>query len=107
MNPTLNTSAATEIAPWVARLARLGYSVKALLYITIGLIAAQAALGRGGRATDTWGALLVVHDVTFGRVMLLVSAAKGLLPRPSGRTARSRSGRRTPRIFKDFGGYRQ
>ena len=67
-----------DVAPWVERLARVGYAAKALLYITIGILAAQAAFGPGGRTTDTQGALRVVHDMTFGRVVLLVIAA-GLL----------------------------
>jgi hypothetical protein len=56
----------------------VGYAAKATLYITIGMLAAAAALGRGGRSTDTQGALSVVHRMTLGRVMLLVIAA-GLL----------------------------
>jgi len=64
-----------EVAPWVERLARVGYAAKALLYITIGILAAQAAFGPGGRTTDTQGALSAVHDLTFGRVVLLVIAA--------------------------------
>ena len=67
-----------EVAPWVARMARVGYAAKALLYITIGILAAQAAFGPGGGTTDTHGALRVVHDMTLGRVMLLVIAG-GLL----------------------------
>lgn len=67
-----------DVAPWVERLARVGYAAKALLYITIGILAAQAAFGPGGRTTDTQGALRVVHDMTFGRIVLLVIAA-GLL----------------------------
>ena len=35
-----------DVAPWVERLARVGYAAKALLYITIGILAAQAALAR-------------------------------------------------------------
>jgi hypothetical protein len=66
------------VAPWVERLARIGYAAKALLYITIGLLAAQAGMGRGGRTTDTHGALRTVHDAMFGRVVLLVVAV-GLL----------------------------
>jgi hypothetical protein len=66
------------VAPWVALFARVGYVAKALLYITIGILAAQAAFGPGGRTTDTQGALSFVHDLTFGRVILLVIAA-GLL----------------------------
>ena len=64
-----------DVAPWVERLARVGYVSKALLYITVGLVAAQAALGPGRGATDTHGALRLVHGMTFGRVILLVVAA--------------------------------
>ena len=64
-----------DVAPWVERLARVGYAAKALLYVTIGILAAQAAFGPGGRTTDTEGALRVVHDMSFGRVVLLVIAA--------------------------------
>lgn len=64
-----------DVAPWVERLARVGYVAKALLYITVGLVAARAAFAPGRRATDTQGALRLVHGMTFGRVMLLVIAA--------------------------------
>jgi hypothetical protein len=67
-----------DVAPWVERLARVGYAAKALLYITIGILAAQAAFGPGGRTTDTQGVLTAVHDMTFGRIVLLVITA-GLL----------------------------
>ena len=66
-----------EVAPWVARLARIGYAAKALLYMTVGYLAAEAALGAGGRVTDTQGALRVVHRSSGWPVMLLLAA--GLL----------------------------
>jgi hypothetical protein len=68
-------SSSTVVAPWVERLARVGYAAKALLYITIGLLAARAALSRGGRVTDTQGALQEVNGVAFGRAVLVVVAA--------------------------------
>lgn len=71
----MTTPTVRQAAPWVERFARLGYASKALLYITVGLLAAQAGLGRGGRAVDTQGALRVVHHATFGRVALIVMAA--------------------------------
>ncbi len=74
----MTTPSAGDAAPWVERLARIGYAAKAVLYITVGLFAAQAGLGRGGRTVDTQGALRVVHHATFGRVALIVVAA-GLL----------------------------
>ena len=66
-----------DVAPWVARLARIGYAAKALLYITIGYLAAEAALGRGGRVTDTQGALHEVQRSSGWLVTLLLAA--GLL----------------------------
>jgi hypothetical protein len=66
----MTTSHAVAAAPWVERLARIGYAAKAVLYITVGLVAARAGLGRGGRTVDTQGALRVVHHATFGRVAL-------------------------------------
>jgi hypothetical protein len=66
---------AKDVAPWVERLARVGYAAKALLYITVGLLAAKTGLGRRGRAVDTQDALRVVHEVTFGRVALIIVAA--------------------------------
>jgi hypothetical protein len=71
--------ATADVAPWVERLARIGYAAKALLYMTVGFLAAQAALGRGGRVTDTQGALQVVNrGSSLGWILLLVVAA-GLL----------------------------
>lgn len=67
-------SAVRQVAPWVEHLARLGYAAKGILYITVGLLASQAAIGRPARAVDTQGALRVVHQASFGTVALLVIA---------------------------------
>jgi hypothetical protein len=45
-----------EVAPWIERLARVGYVAK-VLYGTIGALAALAAFSSGGRTTDTRGAM--------------------------------------------------
>jgi hypothetical protein len=74
----MGASAAREVAPWVERLARIGYAAKGALYLTIGLLALLAGLRRSGGAVDTQGALRVVHHATFGRIALMVIAA-GLL----------------------------
>jgi hypothetical protein len=74
MNLALGSPTVVEAAPWVVRLARVGYTAKGILYIIIGLLAARAALGRGGRTTDAEGALRVVHGASFGRVILLIIA---------------------------------
>jgi hypothetical protein len=74
----MTAKASAEVAPWVEALARIGYAAKALLYITVGYLAAQAALGPGGGVTDTEGALHVVNRGSLGWILLLVVAA-GLL----------------------------
>jgi hypothetical protein len=71
-------NASAEVAPWVERLARVGYAAKAVLYGTVGILAAQAAFGKGGRTTDTRGALRELLQAPYGRIMLLVVAV-GLL----------------------------
>jgi hypothetical protein len=62
------------VAPWIERLARVGYGAKAVLYATVGALAARVALGAGGRTTDTRGALRAVLEAPFGRAMLVVIA---------------------------------
>jgi hypothetical protein len=64
--------------PWVERLARLGFAAKGIVYITVGVLATQAALGSGGATTDTQGAIATIGQQPFGRVLLGVLAL-GLL----------------------------
>ncbi len=63
--------------PWVQRLARAGYAAKGLVYVLIGVLAAQVAFGTGGQTTGTQGALRQVAEMPFGSV-LLVALAIGL-----------------------------
>lgn len=58
----------------IAPLARLGYASKALVYAIVGYLALASALNRGGRVTDTSGALRVVVSQPFGKFLLLVLA---------------------------------
>lgn len=67
--------AAHEVAPWIVLLARIGFLAKALLYGTVGVLAARAALGDGGRTTDLGGALREVVRAPLGNAMLFVIAA--------------------------------
>ena len=55
-------------------LARLGYVSKAVIYATVGGLALAAAANRGGRVTDTSGALRAFLDKPFGTTMLIVLA---------------------------------
>ena len=63
-----------ESAGWVVRLGRLGYAAKGLLYIIVGTLATEAALGIGGGTTDTRGALRAVARAPFGHIALIVVA---------------------------------
>ena len=65
--------AARDVAPWVERLARVGYIAKAILYATIGVLAAGAAFGHG-KTTDTRGAMVTLLRAPFGRVLLVIIA---------------------------------
>jgi hypothetical protein len=55
-------------------LARAGFVAKGVLYGIVGLLAAGAAVGMGGRITGSEGALLTMMRQPFGRTLLLVSA---------------------------------
>ena len=55
-------------------LARLGYASKSAIYAIVGALAALTAFNRGGQITDTSGALRVVLNQPFGRVLLMLLA---------------------------------
>jgi uncharacterized protein DUF1206 len=65
---------ATSNRRWIERLARFGFAARALVYILVGVIAAEAA-AVGGRATDAHGAIQAIgRQQQFGTVFLLVLA---------------------------------
>ena len=55
-------------------LARTGFIAKGVLYGIVGVLAAQAAFGAGGRVTGSDGALIEVMRQPFGRTLLLIAA---------------------------------
>lgn len=73
-------NAVHEVAPWLEKLARLGFVAKALLYITIGGLAGAAALDLGqyvgGKqgAQGQRGAMGAILTAPFGRAVLVVIA---------------------------------
>ncbi len=63
--------AADKAAPWVERLARMGFLAKGVLYVTIGALAVSAALGqRGMKSADSHGAMTEIYSAPFGRALL-------------------------------------
>lgn len=59
----------------IEHLVRFGYVSKAFVYATIGGLALAAAVNRGGRVTDTSGALRVMLSQRFGRSLLFFLSA--------------------------------
>lgn len=68
------TRAAKKAAysPVMDALARLGYAVRGVMYVTIGAIALQAALGRSTNPADQIGAIAAVGHLAGGRIVLWV-----------------------------------
>jgi len=64
-------------APWIERLGRLGYAAKGIVYLLVGVLAAEAAVGARAVATGSRGAMRHVRTLPFGDV-LLVAVAVGL-----------------------------
>jgi hypothetical protein len=56
--------------PWIEKLARLGFAAKGIVYFVVGLLAAQAAFGTGGKTTDSSGALSTIVTQPFGKFLL-------------------------------------
>lgn len=59
-----------QASPALVLAGRAGYAAKGVVYIVIGALAARAATGPGGRATDSKGALLEIGDGPFGNAAL-------------------------------------
>ena len=57
-------------APWIERLARLGYAAKGVVYVLIGYIAARVAFGKSGEIEGWNGALAELRDEPMGAAML-------------------------------------
>ena len=63
----------TEAAhPWIESLGRFGYAAKGIVYLVVGGLAVQAALGQGGKTTDKTGALAHIASYPFGKVAIAV-----------------------------------
>lgn len=58
--------------PAIVRLGRLGYAAKGIVYIVLGFLATEAAIGHGGKTTDSKGALRTIGEAPFGKFALIV-----------------------------------
>ena len=59
----------------IATLARVGFAVKGVLYLLLGGLALQFALGNGGRLTDPTGAVASLLQRPYGRPLAAIMAA--------------------------------
>ena len=62
---------------WIEGLERWGYVARGVLYIIMGSLALQLAMGAGGQAADPLGALRLIAHQPYGKV-LLVAMVVGL-----------------------------
>jgi hypothetical protein len=63
-----------DAAPWVERLARLGYAARGVVYLIAGGATLRAAVRPGGQAADPEAALGMIASRPFGSVALAVVA---------------------------------
>ncbi len=68
-NRTARTAASSR---WMTILARLGYAAKGVVYLIIGWLAVQLAIGTGGKTTDQRGALQTIYEQPFGKFLLAI-----------------------------------
>lgn len=59
---------------WMVMLARIGYATRGVVYIIIGVLAVELAVGHGGKLTDQRGALQTIADQPFGKFLILLVA---------------------------------
>ena len=71
----LAESSTHQVAGWIETLARVGFAAKGVLYLTIGALAASAAVGSGGKAdADSHSALQKLLTAPLGRVLVGIIA---------------------------------
>ena len=73
-NKVEQTANEVSHSTWVDWLARIGYVARGVLYIVVGVLAVQAALGVGGGTTDKKGALETIGSQPFGKFLLVLVA---------------------------------
>jgi hypothetical protein len=67
--------AVQQSKPWIVAVGRLGYACRGIVHILIGVLAARAAMGPGGKTTDGRGALATMVGQPLGSLLLLLIAS--------------------------------
>ena len=70
---TIKAAEETVRHPFIKKLARFGFYTKGFLFLVIGILAFMVAVGeRGGELADPTGALTLIAQVRFGKILLLI-----------------------------------
>ena len=72
VNTVGHTVRRAAMGKWMSLLARFGYAMKGVVYLIIGGLAAELAVGHGGKATDQRGALETISTQPLGKFLLIV-----------------------------------
>ncbi|GAB5440143.1 MAG: DUF1206 domain-containing protein [Fuerstiella sp.] len=67
------TAESRDHRDWIEWLARAGYIAKGVVYLIIGVLAVQVAMGDGGQTTGAKGALAVIAGEPFGQTLLVLT----------------------------------
>ncbi len=62
--------AVREASSWLEGFGRFGYLAKGLVYVLVGVLAAQAAIGAGGATTDARGVFHRIIQTAYGEFLL-------------------------------------
>ncbi len=66
------TAERASLSPLIETLTRIGYGVRGLIYITMGLLAVQVAFGKGGLLASPQGAIATIGRQPEGSILLWV-----------------------------------
>ena len=72
VNQTKYKARSAATSKWMVLLARLGYAIKGVVYLIIGFLAVQLAVGVGGKVTDQRGAIQTISALPLGKFLLVV-----------------------------------
>lgn len=73
-NRSLRFTGRGPSSDWVETFARAGYTAKGVVYIVVGVLAAQVAFGAGGATEGAQGAIQEIATAPFGQTLLVLTA---------------------------------
>ena len=71
----LNKAKRAATNPWVEKLERFGFVIRGLIYIIIGVLALQLAVGAGGATATPTSAIALIGRQPLGKILLVIVVA--------------------------------